>query len=258
MDQKEHNSRNIELDIIPILMTLLHKLWLIVLVGLIVGGAVYGITKAMVKPVYRSGFTAYINNQQNQQSKDSLTSSDINAAQQLTRTYSYMLRSDSILTASAKSIECELPYSVLKYMVTTEIQPDTEIIAVYVVDKDPQFAYDYAIAISKTAPGYMADFVDGSSMKIIDHPVYSTKRYKPSYINYGWLGFLAGALLVAVIVIIQHFRDDTIKSEMDLEKLFPFPVLGVIPDAESLNSNSAGYYYSEYEKSASKNTKQEE
>lgn len=243
MDNKEKETRTMEIDIVPILKLLLFKLWLIVLVGVIVGAAVYGITKIMIKPVYRSGFSAYINNQQSQQTKDSLTSSDINAAQQLTRTYSYMLKSDTILTAAADSINLDLSYSVLKYMVSTEIQPDTEIIAVYVTDLDPQLAYDYAVAISKTAPDYMADFVEGSSMKIIDHPVYSDRRYRPSYIKYGWLGFLGGAILVAIIVIIRHFRDDTIKNEAELEQCFPYPVLGIIPDAAKSNSAGSDYYY---------------
>ena len=251
MEQKERKSHELEIDIIPILKALVSKLWLIILIGVIAGGSFYCVTKVLVKPVYRSSFTAYINNKQSQQGKDSLTNSDLAASQQLTRTYSYMLLSDSVLTASAKALGLNMSYESLRSKVSTEIQTDTEIIAVYVVDADPQFAYDLATSISRVAPGYMADFVEGSSMKIIDHPVYSDRRYKPSYIKYGILGFLIGALLMIVILIIQYFKDDTIKSEAEIEQHFPYPVLGIIPDMMTASSGSSDYYYYAQDKTSS-------
>ena len=47
---------------------LFKKLWLIVLIGILVGAAAFGAAKIFVKPTYRSSFTAYINNKQLQQS----------------------------------------------------------------------------------------------------------------------------------------------------------------------------------------------
>ena len=243
MNQKEKNTVEVQIEIIPILKAILSKWWLILLIGVICGATVFGLTKAFVKPTYRSGFSAYINNQQGQNGKDSLTSGDLNAAQQLTRTYSYMIKSSSVLTAATQSLGVDIPYSKLKHMVDTEIQTDTEIIYVYVVDEDPQFAYDLATEISKIAPVYMAEFVEGSSMKIIDQPVLSTKRFKPSYLSFAVLGFFAGALLVAVVIIIQYFKDDTIKDEVELEERFMYPVLGIIPDTDTAGSGNKYYYY---------------
>ena len=246
MEKKERRSSEVEIDIVPLLKAILSKLWLIFLVGLIVAVIVFGATKMFVKPTYRSGFTAYVNNQHAQVNKDSVTYSDLNAAKQLVDTYKRILRSNTVLTAAADSINSDLSYGQLKKMVTTENQGDTEIISVYVVDNNPQRAYDLANAIANTAPQYMAEIVEGSSMKIVDYPIYSEKRYGPSYVKYALFGFLFGFLLVLIIIIVKYFRDDTIKSESELEARFSLPVLGVIPDIMQLNSSSSDYYYKSY------------
>ena len=242
-ENKKAENQDLEINIVPLLKEILKKLWLIILVGIIVGGAVFAGAKVLIKPSYRSGFTAYVNNKQGKKTTDYLTSSDVNAAKELVLTYKSIISSNSILSAAAESIGVDLSYNELAKKVSTEVKDETEIITVYVVDTDPQFAYDYAQAISKTAPAYMAQIVEGSSMKIIDYPEYSEKRFKPSYTRFALIGFLIGALIVVVFVIIRYFMDDTVKSENDIESSFSIPILGVIPDVSKASNNHSDYYY---------------
>lgn len=248
MKGKDYNPKQkneIEIDIIPILKALLSKLWLMILVGAVVAAAAFGVTKIMIKPTYRCGFSAYVNNQHAQASeKNTLTNSDLAAAQHLTRTLSYIIRSNTILTASLQSINSDLTFEQFSKMVSTEIKDETELISVYVVNHDPQTAYDLANAIAKTAPSYMAEIVEGSSMKIVDYPVYSQKRFRPNYLKYAILGFLFGAFVVAVILIVRYFKDDTVRSEDEIEHRFGLPILGVLPDTSSASKGSGDYYYS--------------
>ena len=258
MEQKQKSKAEVEIDIIPILKALWTKLWLLLLVGVAFAGLAFGATKLLIKPTYRCSFTAYVNNQHAQLSKDSLTSSDLNAAKQLVDTYVRIVRSNRILTAAAESISLDLPFSKLQKIVTADVQGETEIIAVHVENRDPQLAYDLANAIAKVAPQHMSDIVEGSSMKIIDYPVYNTTRYKPSYIRFSLLGFLFGVLLVAVIVIVRFVKDDTVRGEDDVEQRFGLPILGVLPDNTSSSRNKDGYYSYEYGYSYGEKTKKEE
>ena len=244
-DRKKSDSPEIEVNIIPLLKEILMKIWLIVLVGLVVGSSLYVGGKIFVKPKYRSGFTAYVNNKQGKQSTDILSNSDVAAAKQLVQTYQKILTSNTILSAAAESIGIDASYERLRSKVVTEVKDDTEIISVYVVDYDPQFAFDYAKAIAKTAPQYMAQIVEGSSMKIIDYPEYSDKRFQPNYFSYGLIGFLIGALIVVVVVTVRYFTDDTVKSETELENKIPLPILGVIPDITRAGNKGSDYYYYE-------------
>ena len=244
-ESKKTETQELEINILPLLKEIVKKLWLIVLVGIIAGGGAFVGAKLLVKPTYRSGFTAYVNNKQGKQNTDYLTNSDVAAAKQLVLTYQSIIKSNSILTAAAESIGVNKSYESLALRVSTEVKDETEIISVYVEDKDPQFAYDYAQAISKTAPTYMSQIVDGSSMKIIDHPEYSEKRFKPSYSRYAIIGFLIGALIVIIFVIIRYFMDDTVKTEEEIENKFALPILGVIPDVTKASSKGSDYYYYE-------------
>lgn len=246
---REQSQKKTEIDILPLFRALLNKIWLIILAAVIVGVGSFVVSKLTVKPTYRSGFSAYVNNTQAQSSKEYLSNSDILAAHELVLTYSSILTSNTVLTAAADSLNMDLSYQELSPMVTTTVQQDTEIIYVHVVSESKDLSYDLANALAKVSPSYMANIIDGSSMKIIDYPVYPQGRYKPSYFRYGIIGALVGALLMALFVIIRYFSDDTIKSEADLEKMFSLPVVGLIPDVDEVHKDGSSYYSYSYGKS---------
>ena len=246
MEKNERRKPGADIDIVPLLKALLAKLWLMLIVGAVVGACAFGFTKLFVKPVYRSGFTAYVNNQLAQNDKVMLSNQDLIAAQQLTKTYRDIICSNTVLSATLDNIDSDLTYDEFSGMVFAESKDETELISVFVYNKDPQLATDLAEAIAKTAPGKMSDIVEGSSMKIVDNPVYPKKPYGPSYFKYALLGFFIGALLVAIYVIVRYFRNDTIMDESELEQRFSMPVFGVIPDINETSKNSASYYRSNY------------
>jgi len=245
MTKKQSDNAAPEIDLIPILKALVSRLWLIILVGVIVGGAAFAGTKLLIKPSYRSTFTAYINNQTIQEGKDTLTYSDITASQQLTQTYRLMIQSRSVLMSAAKEIDTHLSYTQLAAKTSITVKDETEILNVSVEDQSPEFAYKYANAIAKIAPQYISDFVEGSSMKIIDYPVKAQTPYGPSYIKYALFGFVIGALVIIIKTIVEFFMDDRVRNEQEIEDRFDIPILGVIPDV-SEDKKSPGYY--EYKK----------
>lgn len=249
----ENNERNkeIEIDLMPIFRAIWSKLWLIVLVGVLVAGMAFAATKLFIKPTYRCSFTAYVNNQHK---SENLTYQDINAGKQLVDTYVNVIRSNKILSAAAESAGLDIPVGTLKKTVSASVQNETEVIAVYVEHSDPQTAYILANAIANTAPSYMSDIVVGSSMKIIDYPMYSDERYKPNYVKFSLFGFLLGAVLVVIKVIVSTLTDDKAKSVQDIEDRFSLPILGVIPDVlQSSDEKGKGYYaYGYGERSSSK------
>ena len=237
---KRHSSEW-EINLIPLLKEILKKSWIIAMVGVAFAIAFFGVTKLTIKPTYRSSFTTYVNNQQMKTNDGSLTNSDLMASKELVKTYSEILKSRTILIKAAENLGLNNSYTQLQRMVTTEIQNETEIITVYVVHKDPQVAYDLANEIAKLSPQYMANIVEGSSMRVIDYPEYSDTKYKPSYFRYALLGLLVGVLLVVVILIVRFLSDDTVKNENEVETRFGIPILGVIPDVNHLELKGYGY-----------------
>lgn len=244
MKKKDQRSLETEINIIPILRALLRKAWLIALAGILLAGVSFGAARIILKPTYRSGFTAYVNNQQNQSSRESLTVSDVNASKQILETYIRIVGSNRVLSAASQSIDMDIPFSQLSKMVSAEAQGETEIIYVYVTAKDPQTAYELADAIAKVSPSHMADIVEGSSMKIIDYPVLKTERTGPNYLKYSILGFALGALIIIIKVIVDYFRDDKVRDEQELDSRFDISILGVIPNLLDDENNPSDYSYS--------------
>lgn len=242
-ENTDNNEAALEIDLLPLLLHLLKKLWIIILVAVISGTVTYTASKMFVKPTYRCGFTAYINNRLATSDKELLTSSDVTAAKELVKTYANILKSNTILSSADEVFDLDYSVEKLKKMISTEIQDGTEIIQIYVVAKTPEEAYKVATAIASTAPENMADIVEGSSMKIVEFPQMPKAKYQPSYTRYALIGFLLGALLSAAVLIIRYLLDDTVTDEAEIENRLNVPVLGVIPDVFARSGGKSKYYY---------------
>ena len=241
--QKQKSFGKREIDVSSIFKALWKKLWLILLVGVVCGGLTYAATKVLVTPTYRSGFTAYVNNKKGMD-PTALSSSDVVAAQALAHTYSEIITGRSVLEDAAKNAGVDYSYAKLKSEVSVVISSETEIIAVYVEDSNPETAYRLAQEVMNSSVAYATQIVEGSSMKIIDLPELPGSVYKPSYTRLTMIGALAGMILIIAIICIRQIFNDKVRSEADLESRYSIPIVGVIPDMININKlkGKEGYY----------------
>ena len=244
--QNEAGTREVDINLVPLFTAILKKLWLIILVA-VIGLFAFRIgTTILIKPTYLSSFTAFVNNK-TQTDRTSINNTDIQASKELVQTYSRVLTSNDVLVASAEFINLDLPYEALSSFVSTNVENKTQLIKVNVITTNHNISYKYAQAIAQTAPTHMSQIIEGSSMKIVDSPQPPKGRYGPNYFTAGLFGFLAGMALALTYVLIKYFRDDTIKSEGDLEGRYNLPVIGVIPnmtETKSFNYAQNDYYQS--------------
>ena len=233
-----------EIDLLLMAKAIWKKLWLVILVTALLGGAAYVGTKLFIKPTYRSSFTAYVNNKKEIE-LNSLTNQDIQASKSLAHTFEEVLKSKSVLVKSAELADVDYSYSQLRKIVTTSISNETEIITVNVDTKSPELSYELAEAVRKNALDYTAEIIEGSSMKIIDYPEVPSGIYSPSYTRYALIGALAGFVITALIICIKQYFNDRIQDENELAEHYNLAVVGVIPDLVNADK-SKGYYYSYY------------
>ena len=229
-----------EIDLLVLFKHLLKKWWIIVLAAVLAGVLSLAYARFLVKPTYRSYFTAYVNNKQSRQTSDSLTNSDILASQELVRTYSKILTGNTMLMKAAEALGDEYTYRDLAKMVKTQPQDDTELITVYVTAGTKEEAYKVCAAIESISPDMMAEKIKGSSMAIIDTTQMPDMRHSPSYTKYALIGTLIGGFAAILIIIIRYFLNDKVPDENALEERYKLPVVGVIPDMSSTGPH--GYY----------------
>lgn len=241
---KPHKIKSVgkkEIDLVLMAKAIWKKLWLVILAAVLVGGLAFIGTKLFIKPVYRSSFTAYVNNKK-EVDLNSLTAQDIAASKSLAHTFEEVIKSKSVLVKAAESIDLNYSYSQLSKMISTSISNETEIITVSADTGEPELSYKLADAVREYSLAYTAEIIEGSSMKIIDYPEVPGGIYSPSYSRFAIIGALAGFLISALIICIRQYFNDRIQDEVELAEHYTLAIIGVIPDILNADKNKGNYY----------------
>lgn len=233
------------IDLLPLIQAVLKRWWIVVWMTVLGAMLLYAGTKLFVTPTYRSSFTAYVNNRVDSETEQQtvLSNADLSASRYLTYTYAQIMRSRSVLELAAEQASLPYDYETLSGMVSTSIISDTEIIRVYVTSPNPAISKALADAISQVSAEQIASIVDGSSMRIIDHPVAPIDIYSPNYLKNAVIGAALGFLLCVALIVLREILDDRVRDEESLENRFSVPILGTIPNVASAAKAGNNYYY---------------
>lgn len=223
-----------EIDLLKLLQALLQKWWLIALCALVLGLGSLLYTVKFVTPLYRSSITIYVNNVRSGERVDYMSSSNLQASQQLVSTYSNIIKSDTVLEKVIQAAGVPYTPADMRNILTTSQMGDTELFQVYITHSDPEMAAHLANTIAQVAPAEIEGFVDGSSAKIIDYAKVPDTRYSPSYSRNTALGVILGVVLACAYIVLNSLLDVRIRDEEDLASIFPIPVLGQIPQFDAL------------------------
>lgn len=233
----------IEVDIVHLAKLLCSKAWIIVVTMILLGAILFSYAMFFVTPLYQSSAMMYVNNSFNVGSASfSISSSELTAAKSLLDVYVIILKTRLTLEHVIDEADLDYTYEELYDMVKAESVNDTEIFKITVTSEDPAEAELIVNTIVEVLPDKIADVVDGSSVRLVDHAVYPTERSSPSYTKYAVIGMILGFVLSCAVIIIIDLMDTTVRSEDYLSQKYGIPVLAVVPDAAGTKKNPYGYY----------------
>ena len=241
-----------EFDIVQMLLALLKKWWLILLCSLLAAVISFGYTYCFVTPMYTARIMMYVNNSSIStvsQSISSITSGDITAAKTLVDTYCVILETrltiKDVQEEAKKQIEgFDKSYNELCSMITSGAVNSTEVFYVDVKSSKPDEAAIVANIIANVLPNNIQKVVEGSSVKVVDYAETPSQRSSPNYTKNTLLGFVVGAALSIVGVLLAYRFNSVIQSEDWLLGTFgdEIPLLAVIPDTNSKGRRRYGRY----------------
>ena len=110
VNTKNTGSGEIEIDLGEIFGLILHRLWLIILIGIITGSAGYLISTYLITPVYDSTTSVYI---LNKNESNTITYNDTQVATQLTKDYEELVKSRTVLVSVISNLQLEEDYKSL-------------------------------------------------------------------------------------------------------------------------------------------------
>lgn len=224
---------------------LMQSISMIVAVTIIAGIIAFVYSETMVVSEYESTVSLYVNNESGKNT-DKILGTDITASQMLVDTYIIIIKSNTVLNEVCEKLEEQgiegYDAESLAKKIDASATNETEIFGVTVRDTNPKHTYMIANIIADVAPPIIKDFVEASSVKVIDY-AKEGKRVSPNIQRNTILGLLIGLILSCDFVVLREMFDMRIKTEDDLTKMFELPILGIIPDINDPQNRKSGYYY---------------
>lgn len=223
------NKKGLEIDLQKLLLAYLSRWWLIAGMAVLAAAVFLYYTVYCITPLYKASVKIYVNNIRAEQKVEYITGNNLAAAQQLVKTYVTIIRSDTVLEKVAEESGMDITASQIRGAMSAQQVDETEVFTVTITHADPQMAADLANAIAEVAPDAIAEFVEGSSTKIIDRAKVPTSRSYPSRSRNTILGGMVGGAIAVLYVTLRFLMDVRIKDEEDLVAMFDLPVLANIP-----------------------------
>jgi capsular polysaccharide biosynthesis protein len=218
-----------EIDTAKYLKTVWKNLPVVIIFSMISAIIAMLISVYLIKPLYRADFTVFVNNRATDTETQLVSSTDTAAAMSLARTYSVLITNRSVLEPAAQHAGIDLSYEQVREMVRTDIEADTQLINVHVTGESSKDCLKLARWISETAPDYVENIIDGTSMKIVSQPVSVKHPVYPNVKKNTMFGGIFGFCLSLLTVFLLFIFNTKISDIKELEEIYGVPVVGTIP-----------------------------
>jgi len=228
---KEKNL--MEIDVFHLLKILWKRKLLIVLVAFVTGAVAFVYSSFIVKPEFTSTTRIYVVNR-NQGDKPGLTNQDLQAGSYLVKDYREIILSQDVLEKVATDLKLELPPKGLASKIKVTVPVDTRIVSISVTDRAPEEASRIANSLREVAAQKIISVTRVSDVTTLEEARPATSPSSPNIRRNTLVGFLAGAVVMVVTVLLVELLDTRVKRPEDIEDVLQIALLGVVPNLDKL------------------------
>ena len=228
---KEQNM--MEIDVFQLLKILWKRKFLIALVAIVTGVVAFAYSSFIVKPEYTSTTRIYVVNR-NQGDKPGLTNQDLQAGSYLVKDYREIILSQGVLEKVATDLQLELPPKGLTSKIKVTVPADTRIVSISVTDRAPEEASRIANSLREVAAQKIISVTRVSDVTTLEEARPATSPSSPNIHRNTMVGFLAGAVVMIVTVLLVELLDTRVKRPEDIEDVMQITLLGVVPNLDKL------------------------
>ncbi|HGL7116876.1 TPA: capsular polysaccharide biosynthesis protein [Streptococcus pneumoniae] len=228
---KEQNT--IEIDVFQLFKTLWQRKLMILLVALVTSAGAFAYSTFIVKPEYTSTTRIYVVNR-NQGDKPGLTNQDLQAGTYLVKDYREIILSQDALEKVATNLKLDMPAKTLASKVQVAVPADTRIVSISVKDKQPEEASRIANSLREVAAEKIVDVTRVSDVTTLEEARPATTPSSPNVRRNSLFGFLGGAVVTVIAVLLIELLDTRVKRPEDIEDVLKIPLLGLVPDFDKM------------------------
>ena len=228
---KEQNM--MEIDVFHLLKILWKRKLLIALVAFVTGIVAFAYSSFIVKPEFTSTTRIYVVNR-NQGDKPGLTNQDLQAGSYLVKDYREIILSQDVLEKVATDLKLDLPPKGLASKIKVTVPADTRIVSISVTDRAPEEASRIANSLREVAAQKIISVTRVSDVTTLEEARPATSPSSPNIRRNTMVGFLAGAVVMVVTVLLIELLDTRVKRPEDIEDVMQITLLGVVPNLDKL------------------------
>lgn len=231
MNNQENQA--VEIDVFAMLKTLWKRKFSIVLVALVFAIAAFGYSAFLAKKEYQSTSRIYVVSRQNQDN-NALTNSDLQAGSYLVKDYREIILSQNVLSQAIEELKLDITPAELSKKISVSVPTDTRILSITAKDGNPKEAARIANGLRNVAAEKIISVTKVSDVTTLDEAEVPQSPSSPNIRRNVLLGFIAGAGLMVVLLVVVEVLDDRVKRPEDIEELMGLTLLGVVPDIKKL------------------------
>ena len=231
MNNQENQA--VEIDVFATLKVLWKRKFSIILVALVFAIAAFGYSAFLAKKEYQSTSRIYVVSRQNQDN-NALTNSDLQAGAYLVKDYREIILSQNVLSQAIEELKLDMTPTELSKKISVSVPTDTRILSITAKDGDPKEAARIANGLRNVAAEKIISVTKVSDVTTLDEAEVPQSPSSPNIRRNVLLGFIAGAGLMVVLLVVVEVLDDRVKKPEDVEELMGLPLLGVVPDIKKL------------------------
>ena len=231
MNNQENQA--VEIDVFAMLKTLWKRKFSIVLVALVFAIAAFGYSAFLAKKEYQSTSRIYVVSRQNQDN-NALTHSDLQAGSYLVKDYREIILSQNVLSQAIEELKLDMTPAELSKKISVSVPTDTRILSITAKDGNPKEAARIANGLRNVAAEKIIAVTKVSDVTTLDEAEVPQSPSSPNIRRNVLLGFIAGAGLMVVLMVVVEVLDDRVKRPEDIEELMGLTLLGIVPDIKKL------------------------
>ncbi len=242
-----------DFSLLDILQLLKSRWWILVIAAIVFASLAGAYSYITYEPVYSSSVTVYVNNQTT--GTDTDTSDDVSQvkwAKDVVNSYLALLKTNDFMEEISSEYQARFPeawnertYSATKLAsscVKYTLIEETYLFTFTVTTHDKEVSYNIGKIFEELAPKKIFEHENRNSISIADsarvalEPSNSRNMARNTV-----MGFLIGAILAFLVVLIVEVSDVRIKDEDDIVDSYSVPLLGSVPNFESAKKKGYGY-----------------
>ncbi|HFD0308002.1 TPA: YveK family protein [Clostridium perfringens] len=191
----------------------------------------------VIKPQYEAKTKLFIGKQETSQNTANYDNNDIMMYQKLMKTYAELAKTSDLVTKAVKSAKLDYNQNQIKGILNNlNVTPsaDTQILDLSFKGKNPKEVLKVTEAITDEFISESKELIPNGNVQVIQKAQLPENPVSPNKKLNILIAFVLGLMIGVGIVLLLEYLDNTFKSREELEKTSDLPIIGAIPDYDSI------------------------